>query len=173
MCGMTRVGGSLRVLSLQSALIGVVTALHGWEDHVTRDFWLAGVVILAKAAAVPLFLSYTSDQIGIERDPGAMLGPTIALPAGCGALAAGIFLTPDVAGRAAADRRPYRGPDLGSMAVHEHGGRRGVVHAGQPSARGSGGCSTGTGPRLELITTCATPSHPRSSTHRADAMMTP
>ena len=46
-------------------------------------------------------------------------------------LVAGRALEPgqraDVRGRAAADRRPHGGADLGPVAVDQHGGRHGVV----------------------------------------------
>jgi hydrogenase-4 component E len=103
MCGVTRLTSLLWGLALQTAGLGVVTAIRGLEVHAPQYFALAGVVIALKAGAIPAFLAWTADRIGLQRDRGAFLNPALALLAGCGALAAGYFLTSQVRGAAAAD----------------------------------------------------------------------
>jgi hydrogenase-4 component E len=104
MCGVTRLNSLLWGLALQTAGLGLVTALRGLEVHATQYFTLAGVVIAAKGALIPAFLAWTAGRIGLQRDRGAFLNPALALLAGCAALAAGFFLTSQV--RAAAAPAP-------------------------------------------------------------------
>jgi hydrogenase-4 component E len=98
MCGVTRISGLLRGLAVQTALLGGVAVLRGHELGLPSYFLLAGVVIAAKGVPIPLFLSWTAERVGIQRDRGALLSSTLALLAGCGALALGYFLSRHVAG---------------------------------------------------------------------------
>ncbi len=98
MCGVTRLNNILWGLSLQTVALGAVAVAHGLQIHVFQYFILAGVVILVKAVAIPLFLSWTAQRIDIGSDRAAMANSTAALLSGCGALAAGYFLAPQVAG---------------------------------------------------------------------------
>jgi hydrogenase-4 component E len=111
MCGVTHVSSLVLGLALQTAALGLVAAVVGAEHHVLQYFLLAGAVIALKSVAVPLFLARTADRIGARRDPGAVLNPTLALLAGCGALAAGYFLAGELAGPRAAD------PEAAGMAL--------------------------------------------------------
>jgi hydrogenase-4 component E len=97
MCGVTRVRSLLWGLGLQTAGLGLVAALYGVERNAPHYLILAGVVLVVKAAAIPVFLDWAAGRIGVRRDPGALLNPTLALLAGCGALAGGYFLTAQVA----------------------------------------------------------------------------
>jgi hydrogenase-4 component E len=96
MCGVTRVTAQIWGLAVQTAVLGLITALHGFAVDAPRYYLLAGVVIAVKAGAIPAFLAWTADRIGVRRDRGAVLNPTLALLAGCGALSAGYFLTGQV-----------------------------------------------------------------------------
>jgi hydrogenase-4 component E len=102
MCGVTRISSFLWGLSLQTAGLALVAAVYGVERDAPHYLILAGVVLLVKAAGIPRFLAWTSNRIGVLRDPGTFLNPTLALLAGCGALAAGYFLARRVAVPAAA-----------------------------------------------------------------------
>src|SRR5205823_3338006 len=61
-------------------------------------YLLAAAVIGLKAIAIPAFLSWTSGRVGMQRDRGTGIPPSLTLIAGCGALAAGYFLTGQVTG---------------------------------------------------------------------------
>jgi hydrogenase-4 component E len=103
MCGVTRVSSLVRGLALQTGVLGLVAAMVGAEHHLLQYYLLAAAVIALKSVAVPLVLARTADRIGAGRDPGTILNPTLALLAGCGALAAGYFLAGEFAGPGAAD----------------------------------------------------------------------
>jgi hydrogenase-4 component E len=97
MCGVTRVKSLLWGLGLQNAGLALVAALEGVERQQPQYLLLAGAVILVKGIGIPVFLGWTAERIGVARDPGAILHSTLALLAGCGALAAGYFLAREVA----------------------------------------------------------------------------
>src|SRR5438105_4972020 len=101
MCGVTRLTGLLWGLAVQTTLLGYVALVKGIELRTPTYFILAGVVIAVKAIPIPLFLHWTAERVGIQRDRGTLLSPTLALLAGCAALAVGYFLTGQVAGPAA------------------------------------------------------------------------
>jgi hydrogenase-4 component E len=94
MCGLTRVHNLVWALAVQTAVLGVIAALIGVEHAAPGYFVLAGAVIGIKALAIPWLLDYTADRVGVRRDLGAMLNPTLALLASVGAVAAGYFLAP-------------------------------------------------------------------------------
>lgn len=100
MCGVTRLTGLFWGLAVQTTLLGIVAVLKGIEIHMPSYFFLAGVVIAVKAIPIPLFLNWTARRVGIQRDRGTLLSPTLALLTGCAALAGGYFLTGQVAGPA-------------------------------------------------------------------------
>ncbi|HEY3281305.1 MAG TPA: hypothetical protein VGN26_03455 [Armatimonadota bacterium] len=111
MCGVTRLQCLFWGLALQTAGIAAVTAMVGMERHQSSYLLLALVVALAKAVAIPSFLTRTSDRVGAPKDRGVLLAPPLPLFAGCGALAMGFFLTESVAGHQAAH------PGAAGMAV--------------------------------------------------------
>jgi hydrogenase-4 component E len=111
MCGVTRVEGMLWGLALQTVLLGIVAAVKGAELRLPAYYVLAGVVIGVKAIPIPLFLSWIAGRVGTRRDRGTVLPPGVALIVGCGALAAGFFLTGQVTGPAA------QHPGAGGMAL--------------------------------------------------------
>jgi hydrogenase-4 component E len=113
MCGVTRVRSLLWGLGLQTAGLGLVAALYGVEFRAPQYLVLAGAVLAVKAVAIPVFLAWAAGRIGVTREPGPLLHPTLALLAGCGALAGGYFLTPQVAAPGA------RSPAAGGMALAE------------------------------------------------------
>jgi hydrogenase-4 component E len=82
--------------------VGLIAAAIGAERHLPRYLFLAAAVIVVKAVAIPLFLLRTADQIGTVRDKGTVLSPTLALLAAWGALTAGYFSAPHLAGPAEA-----------------------------------------------------------------------
>jgi hydrogenase-4 component E len=101
MCGLTRVHSLLWALALQTGLLAAIAILHGFDAGASQYLWLAGVIIGIKALAIPAFLDWTADQVGIRRDRGAVLNPTLALLAGATTLALGYFLTGQVAAASA------------------------------------------------------------------------
>jgi hydrogenase-4 component E len=58
---------------------------------------LAGVVLLIKAIGIPLFLSWSARRMGVWRDAGAHLRPTVTLLFGGVLLGVGYFLAPQFA----------------------------------------------------------------------------
>lgn len=98
MCGILSLRSMLWGLAVQTALLGLVVFVHGHEVNAPHYLLLAGVVIAVKATAIPVFLGWIVGRIGILRDKGAGLNPSLALFAGCGALATGYFITPWVKG---------------------------------------------------------------------------
>ncbi len=97
-CGVQSLRSMLWGLALQTALLGLVAFMHGREEHAPHYLLLAGVVITVKAAAIPVFLAWVAERIEVLRDKGAGLNPTLALFAGCVALASGYFLAPWIKG---------------------------------------------------------------------------
>src|SRR5207244_4210436 len=70
---------------------------HAFEAGASQYLLLAGVVVAIKALAIPSFLGWTADRIGIRRDNGTLLSPTLALLVGVGMLALGYLLTGQIA----------------------------------------------------------------------------
>lgn len=98
MCGVMSLRAMLWGLAFQTAIIGLIVWLHGQEVHAPHYLLLAGVVITVKGIMIPLFLSWTAGRIEVRRDKGAGLNASMSLFAGCGALAAGYFLTSRIEG---------------------------------------------------------------------------
>lgn len=98
MCGIMSLRTMLWGLALQTSVLGLIAWLHGQEIHAAQYLLLAGVVIAIKAVVIPAFLVWIAGRIEVQRDKGVSLNPTLALFAGCGALAAGYFLTSQVEG---------------------------------------------------------------------------
>jgi hydrogenase-4 component E len=98
MCGIMSLRSMLWGLAIQTTLLGLITWLHGQEIHAFGYLILAGVVVAIKAITIPAFLAWTAARLDVRRDKGATLNPSLALFAGCGALAAGYFLNPQVRG---------------------------------------------------------------------------
>jgi hydrogenase-4 component E len=98
MCGVLSLRSMLWGLALQTALLSMVVFVHGHEAHSAHYRLLAGVVISVKAVAIPIFLAWIAGLIDVRRDKGAGLNPSLALFAGCAALAAGYFLAPWIKG---------------------------------------------------------------------------
>lgn len=103
MCGVLSVRSMLWGLAVQTALLGILTLVHGQEVHASHYLLMAGIVIAIKAAVIPFFLNWVAGQIDVLRDKGAGLNPSMALFTGCGALTAGYFLTPAIEGRLSTD----------------------------------------------------------------------
>jgi hydrogenase-4 component E len=98
MCGLTRIHSLLLGLALQTGLLGAIAGLKGLQTKEPHALMLAGVILLAKAIAIPWFLDWAAIRIGTRRDTGVLLGPTPALLAGAGALGLGYFIAPQVVG---------------------------------------------------------------------------
>ena len=98
MCGILSLRSVLWGLAAQTALLGTITWLHGREIHSSRILLFAGVVILVKAILIPIFLAWVCERIEARRDKGLTLNSSMALFAGCGALAVGYFLSPEIKG---------------------------------------------------------------------------
>lgn len=111
MCGVQSLRWILWGLALQTALLGCVVFVHGQEAHAPYYLLLAGVVIVVKAVLIPVFLAWVAGRIEVLSDKGAILNSSLALFAGCGALAAGYFATPWVEGLFSKD------PGAGGMAL--------------------------------------------------------
>lgn len=111
MCGVLSLRSMLWGLGVQTVLLGLVVLVHGQQVHAHHYVLLAGVVIVIKAVAIPLFLAWISGRIEVLRDKGAGLNPSLALFAGCGALAAGYFIAPLVKGPLSED------PGVAGMAL--------------------------------------------------------
>lgn len=97
MCGVTRLPVLLRGLALQTALLACISVVLGLSRHEHHFLVLAGVVLLIKAVAIPWFLAWAVGRLSIPRDTGALMSPTLALWAACGALCASYFLAPQIA----------------------------------------------------------------------------
>lgn len=98
MCGVLSLRSMFWGLAVQTALLGLVVFVHGQEMHAPHYMLLAGVVIVVKAVLIPAFLAWIAGQIEVLRDKGAGLNSSMALFAGCGALAAGYFIAPSIKG---------------------------------------------------------------------------
>lgn len=103
MCGVLNLRTMLWGLAVQTALLGLVVIVHGQEVHAAHYLLLAGVVITVKAVVIPVFLVWVAGRIDVLRDKGAGLNSSLALFAGCGALASGYFLTPWIRGLVSKD----------------------------------------------------------------------
>jgi len=97
MCGITGVSPLLRLLAVQTALLAGITALLGARLHEPHYYWLAAVVFVVKAVAIPVYLSWAAGRLGLRRDTGALLNPVLAMLTGAGMLTAGYFLAPRAA----------------------------------------------------------------------------
>jgi len=97
MCGVAGMPSLLRMLALQTALLGVITAILGLSWNAPHYLWLAGVVLAVKAIAIPAYLAHAAHRMQIRRDEGIMLNGMVALLAGCGILIASYFLSPFIA----------------------------------------------------------------------------
>lgn len=111
MCGVTTIKRLLWGLAVQTTMIAVIAALHGIEIQDNRYLMFAGVIFIIKAAAVPAFLSWIADKLEVTRDRGIGLNSTLALFAGCAAMALGYFLAPGIIQQGAVN------PGAASMAI--------------------------------------------------------
>jgi hydrogenase-4 component E len=109
MCGLTRVHSLVWVLALQTGALAAVAVLVGLEHDASQYFLLAAVVFGIKAILIPAFLDYTAERVGVRRDLGMMLNPTLGLLVAIVALAAGYFLAPQIA--------PLRSPSAGAAGM--------------------------------------------------------
>lgn len=96
MCGVTSINRLLWGLALQTTMIAVIAALHGIELQSPKYLIFAAVILLVKAVAAPVFLSWVAGKIEVKRDKGVGLNSALALFAGCGALALGYFMAPKI-----------------------------------------------------------------------------
>lgn len=96
-CGITRVRSQLWALALQTALLAAVCLALGLLPGAGHYLILAVTIFVIKAVAIPAFLAWSATRLGITRDTGTVLGPTVALFAACGALAAAYFIAPRLA----------------------------------------------------------------------------
>lgn len=103
MCGVLSLRSVLWGLAAQTALLGLVVFVHGEHAHAPHYVLLAGVVLVVKAVLIPAFLAWIAGRIEVLRDKGTGLNPSLALFAGCAALAAGYFIAPSVRGRLSED----------------------------------------------------------------------
>lgn len=97
MCGITRVKTQLWGLALQSALLSGICILLGFAKDEKELLIIALVVFLIKAVSIPYFLMKSAERMGIDRDKGVSISPTLGLMAGCGMLFIGYFLAPEFA----------------------------------------------------------------------------
>ena len=97
MCGMTRVKNQLWGLVLQTSLLAGICVILGVAENAQHLIILALVVFLIKALGIPIFLERSAKRMGIERDKGVSLNPTLTLMMGCSVLFLGYFLTPKFA----------------------------------------------------------------------------
>jgi hydrogenase-4 component E len=96
-CGVTRVRAQLWGLCLQTGLLGGVCVVLSLRPGAGHYLILGVTVLLLKAVAIPVFLAWSARRLGITRDTGTVFGPTLALFAACGILAAAYFLAPELA----------------------------------------------------------------------------
>jgi len=97
MCGVVGVPALLRALGVQAALLAAITALLGFELLSPHYYVLAAVVLVVKAIAIPLYLSFAATRLQIQRDEGVLLQSAMALFVGFGILVAGYLLAPRIA----------------------------------------------------------------------------
>ncbi len=95
MCGMPGLPSLLRTLALQTALLALITLLLWLRWQMPHYLWLAAVVLLVKAIAIPAYLAHAATRLQIRRDDGIWSG-TAVLFAGCGVVIAGYFLAPQI-----------------------------------------------------------------------------
>lgn len=96
MCGVTTITRLLWGLAMQTTMIAVIAALHGIEIQSFKYLIFAGVLLIIKAVATPVFLAWIANKIEVKRDKGTGLNPALTLFAGCGALALGYFIAPKI-----------------------------------------------------------------------------
>ena len=94
MCGVTRIRTLITGLALQVAALAGIALLIGLQTHALHFIVLAGVVLLIKGIAIPVYLAWAIGRLGIRDDAGTFLSPTPSLLLGCGLLGAGYFAAP-------------------------------------------------------------------------------
>ncbi|MCE1248110.1 MAG: hypothetical protein LWY06_15830 [Firmicutes bacterium] len=100
MCGITGIQTQFRFLALQTALFSGICLLEGFSSHgqhMAQFIILAAVVLIVKAAGIPLFLMWAANKMSIIRDKGNTASPPVTLIMAFGAIAAGYFLIPQFA----------------------------------------------------------------------------
>jgi hydrogenase-4 component E len=97
MCGVSRVKMQLWGLVLQTAMLSGISVLMSVSEAQSRLLILAIGVFLIKGVGIPLFLAQSAKRMGIERDKGVSISPTLSLMVGCGVLFLGYFLAPKFA----------------------------------------------------------------------------
>ncbi len=91
MCGVLRLRTLLAGLALQVAALAGIALEIGRQTHATHYLVLALVVLLVKALAIPRYLAWATERLGLREDHGAAIAPTHGLLLGCGVLGAGYF----------------------------------------------------------------------------------
>lgn len=94
MCGLVRVPMMIRGLAAQTALLGVATMVLSVERSAPHYMVLGVVVLAVKAIGIPAYLAWAAGRLGIQRDGGVLLSPSLTLLIGLGLLAIGYILAP-------------------------------------------------------------------------------
>lgn len=97
MCGVTRLKAQLWGLLLQTTLLAGICVLLSIGESSWHLLVLAIIVFLIKALGIPIFLQRSAKKMGIERDKGMSINPTLTLMMGCAMLFLGYFLALDFA----------------------------------------------------------------------------
>lgn len=97
MCGVTRLRTLLGLLALQVAALAGIAVQIGQQTQQVHFLYLALIVLLVKMIAIPWYLAWATQRLGIREDRGITFSPTAALMLGCGILCAGYFVSPLIA----------------------------------------------------------------------------
>jgi hydrogenase-4 component E len=94
MCGGTLIRSQLLGLVVQALLLAAVCALLSLSEHSTYLLLLALAMLIVKGIGIPAYLHIAAKRMGLVRDKGASLHPSLALMIGCGLLILGYMLIP-------------------------------------------------------------------------------
>lgn len=94
MCGGTLIRSQLLGLVCQALLLVGICVLIGFTEHSAYLLLLALAMLVVKGIGIPAYLHIATQRMGLVRDKGASLHPTLALMIGSGLLILGYVLIP-------------------------------------------------------------------------------
>ncbi len=88
-----RIATAIKILSLQSLILGLMAMLIARQMGIVDLYAMAGLTILMKAIGIPGILWYTLRKIGVQRETEKLVGRELSLICGGGLLAIGYIVT--------------------------------------------------------------------------------
>lgn len=82
MLGVASVRAMIWGLGVQGLALGLLLGLRGVGDANLAEELLGASIILVKGIAIPSYLLWSTKRLGVRRDHGAWLGPTLTMLAG-------------------------------------------------------------------------------------------